>query len=35
MTIATSADFAAARAGLSARVTSLVAQARLLAGEEP
>ena len=29
------ADFAAARAGLSARVTSLVAQARLLAGEEP
>ena len=29
------ADFAAARAGLAARVTSLVAQARLLAGEEP
>jgi hypothetical protein len=29
------ADFAAARAGLSARVTSLVAQARLLAGETP
>ncbi len=29
------ADFAAARAGLAARVTSLVAQARLLAGENP
>ena len=29
------ADFAAARAGLTARVTSLVAQARLLAGEDP
>ena len=29
------ADFAAARAGLAARVTSLVAQARLLAGEDP
>ena len=31
----TPADFAAVRAGLAARVTSLVAQARLLAGEEP
>jgi hypothetical protein len=29
------ADFAAVRAGLAARVTSLVAQARLLSGEEP
>jgi hypothetical protein len=31
----TAADFTHARAGLAARVTSLVAQARLLSGEEP
>lgn len=31
----TPADFSSATAGLTARVTSLVAQARLLAGEEP